>query len=835
MNENKRSTVDRRVGVQRLALFWEGLWPALHWPLMVLALAAALVSSGLLQRLTDGTRLTVLAILGLLFLASLRSLLGLVRPTRLQAMRRMEQAAAMAHRVLSSADDKAARELSAPEFAAVWEEHTRRQLAKLDQIPLSPPRSAWRNFDPRALRVPAALLLLVSLFLGSGDFRSNLSEAARLSPPVAVKPLTLDAWLKPPGYTGKPPLLLTGDSMREALARGDDIRVPENSLFTARISGAAKPSLQVLDTTDKPLADMGAVAKVAEDTLSAEVKLTRPVTLLLKDGETELARYPVTIIPDEAPQVSLTKEPLGEGRGTLVTDWEVKDDYGVKSLTGEISLADEQDGGIGFESNGVFLFTAPQVKFSLRRPNAKAEKGTTTHDLAAHPWAGLRVMLQLTAKDAAGQEGRSSETTFTLPERLFVRPMAQALIEQRKQLILFPEKARAIGDVLNTLMIYPNGLVDRSGQVIAISAVGSRLKNAAGYDDVKLAVAELWDIAVAIDEGSLEDARAELQALRKELEKALQDGAPPERIAELMDKMRKAMDKFMEAMREETERRMRDGTLPRQSQQGRMITREDLQKMLDALEDMAKGGSKDAAQQLLSELDRMLQNMQPGMAQQGQADGEMSEMMDQLGEMMRRQQGLMDETQRQPGPGEQGQDGDRGQMGGQGLQGEEGNRGRGMGGLADRQRALQEMLDQLMQGGQGQLPGELGDASEAMRGAEEALRGGDREGALRDQGEALDNLRRGAGKLAQQLRENGQGQAEGQARDGEGRGGRDDPLGRPRATRNPDTGPDRDMLPSETAIKRAREILETLRSKSNERGLTDGERSYIERLLRGLY
>jgi hypothetical protein len=179
---------------------------------------------------------------------------------------------------------------------------------------------------------------------------------------------------------------------------------------------------------------------------------------------------------------------------------------------------------------------------------------------------------------------------------------------------------------------------------------------------------------------------------------------PPERIAELMDKMREAMDKFMQAMREEAERRMKDGSLPRQqSQQGRAITPEDLQKMMDALEDLAKGGSREMAEQLLNELDRLLQNMQPGMSDQAQGDNGMGEMMDQLGDMMKRQQGLMDETQRQPGS--QGEDGD---MGEQGEQGEEGNRGKapgnGMGGLADRQRSLQQMLDDLLGQGRARCP-----------------------------------------------------------------------------------------------------------------------------------
>ena len=43
------------------------------------------------------------------------------------------------------------------------------------------------------------------------------------------------------------------------------------------------------------------------------------------------------------------------------------------------------------------------------------------------------------------------------------------------------------------------------------------------------------------------------------------------------------------------------------------------------------------------------------------------------------------------------------------------------------------------------------------------------------------------------------------------------------------------MVPTEQQMKRAREILETLRAKANERELNDQEKAYIDRLLRGLY
>ncbi|MFT3673971.1 TIGR02302 family protein [Aestuariivirga sp.] len=839
MTDARPTRLSRKVALQQIAMLWERVWAALNGPILSAGLAVAVVASGLLASLPVIPRLVLAGLLGAGFLFSLRGLFRLVWPRRLEAMRRMERASAVGHRPLSAASDTLAPEILDPLSDAVWEEHQRRQLLALDKIRLSPPRSTWAKFDPMALRVPVLLLAAVALILGPGSLTSNIRDAAQVAPAAAPVPLTLDAWLKPPGYTGKPPLLLSAPSMQERLASADGLAVPDQSLFTLRVSGAKEPKLQLLDSTGKPLADATPrISAPAAGVLAAEYKLTRPVTIVVRDGDKELAQYPLAVIPDAPPTIALTKPPEPDLGGTLVTEWLAKDDYGVASVAGTIELADEQDGGIGFESNGVFLFDPPQLKFTLRRPNAREEQGKTTHDLASHPWAGLRVNLTLTAKDGAGQEGQSPVVSFKLPERQFVKPMAQAIIEQRKQLIMYPEKVQEIGEALDTLMLYPDGLIERSGDVLAVSMLASRLRNASGYDDVKYVVQGLWDVAVAIDEGSLQDAKSELQALKKELEKALQDGAPKERITELMNKMRDAMDRYMEAMRKEAERRMRDGTLqrPPPGQQGRSMTQQDLQKMLDALENMAKNGSREMAEQLLNQLDRMLQNMQPGMSDQAQGDDGMNEMMDQLNDMMKKQQGLMDDTMRQPG---EGQEGDQGQMGQQGEQGEEGNRGRqpgnGMGGLADRQQSLQQMLDGLMGKGLGQLPGELGDAGRSMKNAEDALRNNDRDGALREQGEALDKLRKGAGKLAQQMRENGQGQAESDARDGEGRGGRDDPLGRPRATRNPDDGPDQDILPNEQAMKRAREILETLRAKSNEQGLTDSERGYIERLLRGLY
>jgi hypothetical protein len=192
----------------------------------------------------------------------------------------------------------------------------------------------------------------------------------------------------------------------------------------------------------------------------------------------------------------------------------------------------------------------------------------------------------------------------------------------------------------------------------------------------------------------------------------------------------------------------------------------------------------------------------------------------------------MDDTQRMREP-DQGEPGDQGGN-------ESGNRDQRFSpdSLAGEQRDLNSMLEELLrQLGQNGMnaPPSLGEAGKEMQGAEGNLKRGDREGALGDQGQAIARLREGAQGMVKQLMQQGQGQQGNYGRHGEARGDDRDPLGRPMPTHGEDTGPERNMLPSELAIRRAREILDMLRSRANEADLPRIERDYIDRLLRGLY
>ena len=827
MNSESPNHLDQKITLQRAALLWEDLWQRIQMPLLLVGVAIIVIASGILDWFPKWVDLAALCLLALAFLFSLKAVLGLKSASRLSAMRRMEEHSTIGHRSLSSHGDDLVAEGNDENAQALWEEHKRRQLQALEHVKLAPPKSAWRLFDPTALRVPVALAAFASLLLGSGDLISNTRNALNFAPPVIAVPPSLDAWLKPPSYTGKQPILLTSAAMRDKLSASPEILIPENSSLSIRAVGSAKPRLVFYSpgTTPSPETEIKSVSALVTNTdkgFTAEVKLDRPVTVKLFDDMKELASWPITLIPDEAPKITFVDDPKPGDNGALNVHWKASDDYGVSAISAEISLADEQENGTGFDNNGVFLYDAPLFKVGMKKPNAKIEDATSKQDMSAHPWAGLYVTMALTAKDAAGHTATAESKRFKLPERGFFRFLAKALIEQRKKLIMVPDDTPDVATMLDAFSAYPYSIDGNSKLILQMAAIRAGLAHATEQDDVKTSVTNLWSLAVAIEDGELSDIRAQLRDLKQQLEQALKEGAPPERIAELMDKMRKGMDKLMEQMRKDAEKRMADGSL-KKDPNSKSISREDLQKMLDDIEKLNKSGSKDAAQEMLSQLDQLLQNLQPGLSEQAgkEGDSELQQKMDELSDMMRKQQKLMDQTQKLPRPGEGEEAPDKPDD--------------GSGALADKQGDLSDMLDRLNKqlGADGQ--GELGDASKSMKGAKGSLKDGSRDDALRQQGDAMKQMRDGAQKLGKKLAEQGKGKSGQQGKEGEAGGDNNDPLGRPRATRNPDNGPKENMVPSELSMRRAREILETLRQKYDDPNLGSGERAYIDRLLRGLY
>ena len=250
-----------------------------------------------------------------------------------------------------------------------------------------------------------------------------------------------------------------------------------------------------------------------------------------------------------------------------------------------------------------------------------------------------------------------------------------------------------------------------------------------------------------------------MRAAQERLSKALEEGASDEEIQKLMQELRQALAQFMEQLSKQAQNQPPMQGLDRNSQ---FMTPQDLEQMLRNLENMARSGNRDMAQQMLSQLRDLLDRLQSGrMADQGQSQ-RFGQMMDEFGNIIGRQQQLLDDTF-----GQQRRQGERGQRGrasaarkvsavsrvrasSRARQGD----GDQQGALGDRQRELRDMLGRLQSGMREfglNAPGQFGGAGEAMERAERALRDGDLDGASQEETRALEQLRQGAREMAQQM------------------------------------------------------------------------------------
>jgi tetratricopeptide (TPR) repeat protein len=342
--------------------------------------------------------------------------------------------------------------------------------------------------------------------------------------------------------------------------------------------------------------------------------------------------------------------------------------------------------------------------------------------------------------------------------------------------------------------------------------------------------AELWEIALLIEQGDLDSARERLERAQDRLSEAMRNGADQSEIDELVQELREAMRDYMNQLAQEAQRDPdRQQALNEDSME---ITGDQLADMLERLQQLMEEGRMDEAAELLEMLRQMMENMQIAEGEGGQG-GPGQQAMEGLAETLRGQQGLNDDTFR-----DLQQQFGNGQPGGQGQGEGEGEGQEGQGGLSERQQSLRDQLGNQ----RGNIPGRgtpegdaiddaLDRAEGAMEGAEQALREGDNAGALERQAEAMEALREGMRNLGEMMAEqqqqgNGQGEQVGRADPDQMR----DPLGRESGAMGR-MGTDENLMPGEDVYRRAQELLEELRRRSGDLERPDVELDYLRRLL----
>jgi uncharacterized protein (TIGR02302 family) len=788
-----------------LVLSWAGLW-------LVLPFAARALGLGVFL---------------LLALAALSPLSWFRWPSRQDALGRLDRGTGIRHRPATTLTDTLTTQ--DPVALALWQAQRERTLASIKRIRAGLPSPRLAIHDPWALRA-LIVVLMVTTYIAAGDERRiRVAAAFDWNGVFAADNVRVDAWVTPPLYTARPPIILSAANKEAALPASGPLAVPAGSTLIVRSSGGT------LDVV------VGGGVTEAAPTEQAPKGTSEKHYTITGDGTAHVRapsgqpQWRFTALPDHPPTIALAKDPERQARGALQLSYKVEDDYGVTEA--HALFAPRHPAGA---EEARPLFDPPQ--FSLVLPNVRTRNGVgqTVKDLSEDPYAGADITLTLTAKDQAGNEGRSEPFDMRLPERLFTKPLARALIEQRRTLALDANQRAKVNDALETLLIAPELFMPEAGQYLGLRSAVRELEIARGDDALREVVASLWALAVTIEDGNISDVDKALRAAQDALKEALERGASDEEIKKLTQDLRAALDNYLRQLVEQLRNNPQALARPLDPNT-RVMRQQDLDNMIDRLERLSRSGDKESARQLLDQLQQMLEGLQ--LAQPGQqGDGDMEQALNELGDMIRKQQQLRDKTFKQ------GQDSrrdrQRGRQNDQGM----GDLQQDQQGLRDRLKKLQDELakqgmgpgqrGQRGQGNDGQ-PGDdddgLSAADGAMGDAGNKLGEGNADGAVDSQGQALDALRKGQQSLAEAMQQrdgDGQGNSPGN-RAGRQQGNNipSDPLGRPLHGR--DFGDDLTVkIPGEIDVQRVRRILEELRRRLGDPQRPQIELDYIERLLK---
>jgi len=691
---------------------------------------------------------------------------------------------------------------------ALWQAHRQRMRVLLQDLKTGWPKAQIPKRDPHGLRSLVFLSFAIAFAYSFSPNAGRLNEAfAFSSSPVLSHPIRIDAWVNPPEYTGTPPLYLNVDLAGKGAGGGQEYRaLPHGSVAHFRIvNGGESVTLWQINETGSRSAIAMQEGASQEDIRDHQLLLTHDmqVQLVTPSGEKE---WHFTVIADMPPRIDWASAPRRALNGTLELPYQLEDDYGVVKGWALIKpLASATKDGLDP------LYDPPQIALAL--PRALKGEATTRHDFTNHPWAGIEAEIVLYAQDGAGNIATSRPMIVTLPQRVFGNPLARAVVEQRRLLVQTRANRDLVADMLAALLVRPGDTIRNAAHIIALQSAWTRLSYAQGDEDLRQMVDYLWQIALGIEDDGLKNAADRLARAQQALREALRNGASAQEIERLMQELRQAMQDYIAALAQQNAQEpfSADAGERQFMQQG------ELEQRLQQLQEMAELGNRAAAEELLNELENLLNNLQVAQGRNGEGETNRSERsamqqnMDALADMMRRQQEMMNETDRLTQQWQRGErtDGEYAEM---------------MEGLAGRQEELRREWEELQRGlqQQGMEAGEaMGEAGQEMGQARDMLGQGEGNRATGSQGRALEAMRRAGQNMMQAMRD-GEG--------GEGQSSRSlDPLGRERQSGQMSQESDV-KIPGEIDIERARRILDEIRARLQYM-TPQLERQYLERLL----
>jgi len=762
-----------------LYLLWERYAPVFAVAALVFGLFLAAGFSGLWERFGDPWRAIAL-IFSVFFIAKAAlQARRIKRPHLSTARRRVEKDSDQPHRPIDTLHDQPA--LSKD----LWPEHYKTARAQAENLRAPKLRPVLSSMDPYFARFALPAVLGLALMVGYGDNAERLRRAFSPYWTAGINPsdITYDAWVDPPEYTGRPPIYFKNSRMAA---------IPEGSELVARISGADTPPRLKLYSKGRSrylrLKQLGPESYEARAILKDNAHARWRVGTVSKDWD-------LTVLPDNPPIVSFFETPKADKRDRLGFIYDFKDDYGVEKLELEMTLLSDDPSEAGI---------AKHVQITLpNRSVRQADRTATQLDLTKHIWAGRKVTGRLIATDGLGQRARSETAWFTVPDKIFIEPLAKAIAEQRSLVMAgntpyaefkplpredlsdqpyfdtyeprermgrAPKQIQRAAVLIDSITLEPAEIYKDPAVFMGLKNVLGRLRYADEQADLTGIPEDLWAIAIRAEFGLLGTA---LEEVRK-AEQALNDGmarrAPQREVDTLFERYNDAVDRYTEFLRQQA---LENGDVAEGGgggSGGRNV--DEIQKLLDAIEEANRVGDTEGARRALKQLAELLENMKIELAKgggsgEGMGQGAMSEEMkkslEELADLLGEQRELKDETEQAENESEQEGEGTDDGAGPTPLSPRQ---------LAEQQAALEGAVEALRQGlpDEAEQPGgkQEGDGEGAGQGSDPGEGRGTEPGESQGGGNSEEN----------QATNEGLGQDEGtQPGAGSGSGGLEDPEG----------------------------------------------------------
>ena len=293
------------------------------------------------------------------------------------------------------------------------------------------PRIAAR--DPYAVRGLVLVAVVATFVAAGGEHWKRIAAAFDWQGEVLPANFRVDAWVTPPSYTGKPPIILAGIHPGETgTADGETNRT---GLCSGRQYAHRSRDRQARSRRFQQRRRTPATKRTSVRRPSAQeyrFKITGTGTATLRGAGDDLT-WAFNAIPDKPPTIALAKDPGATKLRLAAVVLPARRRLWRDRSAGDVSRAKmaERAAAARVRCTGRRI-----LRWCCRRRAPRNGVGQTIKDLTDHPWAGAEVVMTLVARDEGGNEGKSEPFTFRLPERVFTKPLARALVEQRRNLAL---------------------------------------------------------------------------------------------------------------------------------------------------------------------------------------------------------------------------------------------------------------------------------------------------------------------------------------------------------------------------------------------------------------